>query len=590
MIFGAKILISLINQVIMAKQYSLDEVLQLLHDLYQNPDTVAKEKASLMLGELQTSVFAWTVSDQLLEVNKDMESCYFAAQTMRTKIQYAFHELPVESHSQLRDSLMNHAKKVTDVTPPVIATQLCLALADLALQMATWKNASSELITHFGNDSKNWHFLIELLIVMPEEINSRALKLGENRRKEITDELTQAAPLMLQLLNSVIETGVDDRLQAKVVRCLGSWFNVYAIPPEHIGQSQLLLLPFQVLTNNDCPSHLHEAACDCVCSALYYAADEIGRLIQENEALFSTDLPDVVTSNQQVIIKLLEGKDMSLAQNLCQGVMSLLEPYHLSVATEDLDKSINYCRIFTEMAESFLEMIVYSPNQGLGSFNSLELLLTCIGHHQYEVADITFNFWYRLSDILYRENKLQLNDIFKPYVHRLVVALCRHCQFDADHEGIPTRSDEFVDFRVRVSELIKDVVFVVGSTPVFLQMFDCLMKQSNGTSWETSEAALYIMTAVARNIVPDENKVVAEVLNAVLSIPETSHVMVRYTSIQLVGELCEWIEKHPTVLEAILQFLLTGLQTNNLSSIAAKSLQKICDQCRGQMAGHFSGE
>jgi transportin-3 len=33
-------------------------------------------------------------------------------------------------------------------------------------------------------------------------------------------------------------------------------------------------------------------------------------------------------------------------------------------------------------------------------------------------------------------------------------------------------------------------------------------------------------------------------VKAILSIPSTAHTAVRYTSIQLFGELCEWIEKH----------------------------------------------
>lgn len=113
-----------------------------------------------------------------------------------------------------------------------------------------------------------------------------------------------------------------------------------------------------------------------------------------------------------------------------------------------------------------------------------------------QVADITFNFWYRLSECLYKENNLQLNGVFKPYVERLIIALCRHCQFDTDHvssqlacctslpyllfcilitnlflqEGIPEDGDEFVDFRSRVVELVKDVVFIVGSSTVFAQV------------------------------------------------------------------------------------------------------------------------
>ncbi len=49
------------------------------------------------------------------------------------------------------------------------------------------------------------------------------------------------------------------------------------------------------------------------------------------------------------------------------------------------------------------------------------------------MADITFNFWYRLSEHLYKINNQQLNDLFKPYIQRLIVALCRHCQMEPDH-------------------------------------------------------------------------------------------------------------------------------------------------------------
>ena len=576
----------------MAKQFTIEEVLGLLNDLYHNPDTEGKEKASVLLGELQNSVSAWTISDQLLQINRDVESCYFGAQTIRTKIQYSFHELPADSHAQLRDSLLNHALKVTDATPPVIATQLCLGLADLALQMGSWKHSAKDMMEKFGANQQHWHFLLEFLTVLPEEMDSRALKLGENRRKEVNDELTANCPLLLELLTSIVDTGCDERLQTKVIRTVGSWFNVYALPKEHIMKSKLLYLPFQVLMTPDCSSTLHEAATECINAALYYAADEIQKRILDNEELLNPDEVDdeqVVQHNQNVVNTIMQGMDFTLADDLCKGVMSLLDAYHMSVATEDLDKSINFCQIFTEMGESFLEMIAYSPNQGLGSFNTLELLLTCVGHHQYEVADISFNFWYRLSDLLYKENTDPLNDIFKPYVQRLIVALCRHCQFDSDYEGIPNKSEDFADFRDRASELVKDIVFVVGSTPVFHQMFDVLTKQANGGSWETTEAALFIMDAVAGNIVPEENAIVQEVLNVVLNMPTEAHVMVRYTSIHLIGELCEWIEKHPQALDPILQFLLAGLQNNDLSTVAAKALQKICEQCHVHMTNHLDG-
>lgn len=58
----------------------------------------------------------------------------------------------------------------------------------------------------------------------------------------------------------------------------------------------------------------------------------------------------------------------------------------------------------------------------------------------------------------------------------------------------------FQDFRHKVSDVIKDVVFIVGSSNCFKQMFS-LLQQPNNT-WESSESALFVMSNIARNIIP----------------------------------------------------------------------------------------
>ena len=80
------------------------------------------------------------------------------------------------------------------------------------------------------------------------------------------------------------------------------------------------------------------------------------------------------------------------------------------------------------------------------------------------------------------------------------------------------------------------------------------------TQWEQTEAALYVMAAVARNILPEEDNIVPSVLQQVLNLPTTIHIAVRLTAVKLVGELCEWIEKHPDILQATLNYLLQVLQ------------------------------
>lgn len=84
----------------------VESTLSAVRALYHHSDPSAKGAASARLQALQRSVHAWKISDELLHRKADVESCYFAAQTMRTKIQTDFAELPPEAHESLKDSLM----------------------------------------------------------------------------------------------------------------------------------------------------------------------------------------------------------------------------------------------------------------------------------------------------------------------------------------------------------------------------------------------------------------------------------------------------------------------------------------------------
>ena len=44
-------------------------------------------------------MYAWTVADDLLLLKRDVETSYFAAQTMKNKVRFSFDELPVETHT-----------------------------------------------------------------------------------------------------------------------------------------------------------------------------------------------------------------------------------------------------------------------------------------------------------------------------------------------------------------------------------------------------------------------------------------------------------------------------------------------------------
>uniref|UniRef100_A0A3Q3MUC8 Transportin-3 n=1 Tax=Mastacembelus armatus TaxID=205130 RepID=A0A3Q3MUC8_9TELE len=551
---------------------SLALVYQAVQALYHDPNPAGKERASVWLGELQRSMYAWEISDQLLQLKQDVESCYFAAQTMKVKIQTSFYELPPETHNSLRDSLLTHIQNLKDLSP-IIVTQLALAIADLALQMASWKGCVHTLIEKYNNDISSMPFLIEILTVLPEEVHSRSLRIGANRRTEIIEDLAYYSSTVVTLLTTCVQkTGNDEKMLIKVFRCLGSWFNLGVLDSNFMASNQLLMVLFQVLQRDETSTNLHEAASDCVCSALYA-------------------IENVETN-------------MALALQLFQGVLTLETAYHMAVAREDLDKVLNYCRIFTELCETFLETTVRSPGQGMGDLRTLELLLICAGHPQYEVVEISFNFWYRLGEHLYKINDAALHTIFRPYIQRLLHCLARHCQLDPDHEGIPEDTDDFGEFRMRVSDLVKDVIFLVGSMECFSQLYSTL-KEGN-PPWEVTEAVLFIMAAIAKSVDPqlicvnsdffvcfsvirENNSTLSEVLQQVVLLPENVHMAVRYTSIELVGEMSEVVDRNPRFLDPVLNYLMKGLREKPLASAAAKAIHNICSVCRDHMAQHFQG-
>ncbi|KAK8723733.1 hypothetical protein OTU49_011517 [Cherax quadricarinatus] len=543
-------------------EVDINEVLAAVSTLYDAElhDKIKHDQASKWLGHLQRSVQAWKVADQLLHAKRDVNSCFFAAQTLRTKIQLYFGELPVEAHASLRASMLEHLGHITEHTYQGIATQLCVALADLALHMASWEDPIGDLITQFGpmSNTPNLVPLLEVLIALPEELHSRQLRLGLNRRKQLDDYFRRKVPSIVELLHVGVSTegATKESTHLKALRCMASWFNIHTEEWVMLTNTCLVSDILNVVRNPQVSPRLHEIATDCVCSAM---------IMLEAERI------------------------QPLAEVLFAGVLQLGEPYHMAVAMEDINAITNYARIFSELGETLVEVMVEQPDQGLGSLQVLHLLLTCIGHHDWEVAEITFNFWYKLSEVLYRKNCDNVNEQFKPYVERLIEALYRHCQIEPDHESILVQQDDFYEFRERVQELIKDVVFICGSKLCFQQMAHILQSPDISKNWNLMEAALFIMQSVAKNLVPEENEVVPPILEGLLSQPDDIHLQVAFTSVQLLAELNEWIACHPNLLPLVLQFLTKRLHNKHLATVAAKALDAVCQSCRDHIEQHFDG-
>lgn len=128
--------------------------------------------------------------------------------------------------------------------------KLCVALAHLALQMGSWKNAAVDIASRY-NTLKTC-FILELLTVLPEEVNSRTLRLGANRRSEIYTEFSDNLPAVNQLLELCLTSEPnDERVKIRSYKCFASWLNIRTVSLSQVWHSNVLSNAFNVLCSFD---------------------------------------------------------------------------------------------------------------------------------------------------------------------------------------------------------------------------------------------------------------------------------------------------------------------------------------------------
>ena len=77
-------------------------------------------------------------------------------------------------------------------------------------------------------------------------------------------------------------------------------------------------------------------------------------------------------------------------------------------------------------------------------------------------------------------------------------------------------------------------------------MFEKL-QSSSSLSWEESEAPLYIMSCVASYLPTDEDKIVPNVIQAIVSTSTQTglvHPALKYTGVRLISQLDQWISNN----------------------------------------------
>jgi transportin-3 len=146
--------------------------LEAVQALYHHPDHEIRKFANDWLEDFQYTVDAWQVSDSVLhDQNSTIEALYFCAQTLRTKVQRDFEELPPNAPLSLRDSLMTLLVKFRE-GPGTVRTQLCLAMVALAVQLPSDQWGTGGVVhwlgSQLGAQPAAMPCFLELVTVLPQ--------------------------------------------------------------------------------------------------------------------------------------------------------------------------------------------------------------------------------------------------------------------------------------------------------------------------------------------------------------------------------------------------------------------------------------
>eukprot|EP00850_Spirogloea_muscicola_P002208 SM000008S22297 [mRNA] locus=s8:929494:937857:+ [translate_table: standard] len=526
------------------------------------------------------------VSDSLLHSpTSSLEVQYFCAQTLRTKIQRDFEELPPGAPVSLRDSLLALLSKFLYLGgPAAVRTQLCLAIAAVAAHLPQEKwGPSGGIVTWLGDQlSSNleaYAGLLEIVTVLPQEASSYKIAIRPERRRQFISELVAAVPEALNLLAASL---LKDSGGAKeqVLLAFAAWLH---ISNGNVSASVLASHPLTISALDGLARpETFDAAVEAVCELIRFS-------VGNSSADIAANMP---------LIQILVPRVMAAAQEEKQGRSSVGDTSLDGVGDEDNDTVKGMARLFAEMGEAYVDLIASGSSEAL---LVAEVLIEVTSHPDDSIAATTFNFWHHLSRCLSKRHDDHADEavaataernrrlaLFRPLFEVLVQLVSFRVQYPKGYEE--WRRDEKADFkhtRYGVADILVDAAAVLGGEHTLQLLARPLVELTQGTSagaleWPSAEAPIYCIRAIA-NVVPRaERSVLPQVMELLPQLPRQPQLL--YTVSLMIAAYSDWLAgaaqqpSHSNLLPSVLALLTKSLSApDDAPPAAALALKHVCD-------------
>ncbi|KAE8668023.1 germin-like protein subfamily T member 2-like [Hibiscus syriacus] len=506
-------------------------VKEALNALYHHPDDAVRMQADRWLQDFQRTIDAWQVADNLLhDATSNPETLIFCSQTLRSKVQRDFEELPSEAFFQLRNSLNNLLKKFHK-GPPIVRTQISIAVAALAVHVPA-KDWGDGGIVNWLRDEMNSHpefvpGFLELLTVLPEEAFNYKIAARPERRRHFEKELAAQMEIALNILTACLNIS---ELKEQVLEAFSSWLRLkHGIPGSVLATHPLVLTALSSL-NSDI---LSEASVNVVSELIHYTASKSSGGVSVQGPLIQVIVPHVMNLQAQL-------RDSSKDE-------------------EDV-KAI--ARLFADMGDSYVELIATGSSEAMMIVNAL---LEVASHPEYDIASMTFNFWHSL------QLRVQYPQAYQ----------------DLSYEDLK----EFKHTRYAVADVLTDAASVLGGDAtlqiLYMKLLEAVSCCGNEQSeWRPAEAALFCIRAISSYVSVVETNVMPQVMDLLPKLPHQPQLL--QTVCLIIGAFSKWLDAAPSgfsKLPLVIDILMSGMRTSEDSAAAAAlAFRHICDDCRKKLS------
>ncbi|MED6148223.1 Transportin mos14 [Stylosanthes scabra] len=567
-------------------------VKEALNALYHHPDDAVRMQADRYLQDFQRTLDAWQVADNLLhDSSSNLETLIFCSQTLRSKVQRDFEELPSTAFRPLRDSLNNLLKKFHKGHPKV-RTQISIAVAALAVHVPAedWGDGG---IVKWLRDEMDSHpeyipGFLELLTVLPEEVLNYKIAARPERRRQFEKELTSQIEVALNILTACLAIS---ELKEQVLEAFASWLRLkHGIPGSVLCTHPLVLTALSSLNSE----FLSEASVNVISELIHYTA--AGGI-------------DGVSANMP-LVQVIVPKVMNLKTQLSDSTKFNLFAYHCTLYYSYNVIFSHLCSwLFADMGDSYVELIATGSNE---SMLIVHALLEVASHPEYDIASMTFNFWHCLQlNLTRRESYVQYGNeasieaernrrllVFRPAYESLVSLVSFRVQYPEDYQDLSYEDlKEFKQTKYAVADVLTDAASVLGGDAtlriLYMKLLEAVAGHGNNEhkDWRPAEAALFCIRAISNYVSVVEAEVMPQIMALLPKLPPQPQLL--QTVCLTIGAYSKWLDSASCgepILRSVLDILMKGMGTSEeCAAAAALATRHICDDCRKKVSGMLQG-